>query len=175
MKGNKKTITLFIIATMILSILSVFIALPVMAEPIVDLETMTGDVMSTSNQIFVLPLTFLNGALPPDNVMGLLVASIIFVVLITNVNEIEKVMRRLIFGHHPGPPAFFVSLTRWARVSVIAAIAELIDNPINFTSRYNRHRMVITDIRAKLALSGELRTVSGDRNIHTFNTLKVWT
>ena len=115
MKGNKKTITLFIIATMILSILSAFIALPVMAEPIVDLETMTGDVMSTSNQIFVLPLTFLNGVLPPDNVMGLLVASIIFVVLITNVNEIEKVMRRLIFGHHPGPPHFavwFLSLVR---------------------------------------------------------------
>lgn len=168
MKGNKKTITLFIIATMILSILSAFIALPVMAEPIVDLETMTGDLMSTSNhQIFVLPLTFLNGVLPPDNVMGLLVASIIFVVLITNVNEIEKVMRRLIFGHYKGPPAFFVSLTRWDRVSVIAAIAELIDNLRNFTFD-TTGTVVVTDFRARLALSGELKADSHEMAISTF-------
>ena len=141
MKGNKKTITLFIIATMILSILSAFIAVPVMAESIVDLETMTGDVMSTSNQIFVLPLPFLNGALPPDNVMELLVASII-IIASTRKKDIEKVInavRYRLIGHYKGPPRFavwFLSLAR-ALEGIIVYFADILTRHLDGKSMNN--------------------------------------
>lgn len=154
----------FAVQLMSVSTTSIFV------EPLIDVE-------GSPNKVFVLPLTFLNGALPPDKIgIGLLVASIIFVVLTKN--KIQKafniIKRRSIFGRqYPGPPAFFVSLASLARTSVIVAIAEIVSSLIDISrATYNRYNVVKTTLKTVfIAISGELRTVSDTRNIHTFRAI----